>query len=196
MLDTSKVSLIMADLQEHFIGKLEEESFVFPTLIVMDESSVINLQDFMGRYSCVVNIEYINHSYGAYISRVTLRNLNSEDDEAIRMAIKEVAFRHTPDAIGYIAQCLYKPMSKKEFENLTIDSMNKDPEAIRIFHNCFYVKGGEESGHLLITPYILKERKKEEFSFDDSTRNVVTTYGKAWETPTPVLKARIENPYL
>jgi hypothetical protein len=198
MLDTSTVSFIMTDMQTRLISKLEEESFVFPSLIVMDRETIINLQDFMGRYSCVVNVEYINHAYGAYITQVTFRNKNNEDDAAIHQAIKEIAFRHRPDAIGYFAQCLYKPMNRKEYDQLTTDGMNMDPEAIRIFHNCFYIKDGEKEGHLLITPYLLKDqdKEKEEFSFDDSNRFVVTTFDKAWETPTASLKARIENPYL
>jgi len=202
MLDTSQVSLIMTDMQEHLIGKLEEEGFIFPSLIVMNKESMINLQDFLGRYPCVADIVYLNRSYEAYISqevyvtRVTFRNLNNEDDEAIRQAIKEITFRHQPDAIGYFAQCLYKSMKKKEYDNLTIDTMNMDPEAIRIFQNFFYIRGGEEKGHILITPYLLKDRKEEDFDLDNLSRYVVTTFDKTWEIPSSVLKAIIENPYL
>lgn len=202
MLDTSQVSLIMTDMQEHLIGKLEEEGFIFPSLIVMNKESMINLQDFLGRYPCVVDVVYLNRSYKAYISqevyvtRVTFRNLNNEDDEAIQQAIKEITFRHQPDAIGYFAQCLYKPMKKKEYENLTTDEMNMDPETIRIFHNCFYVKGGEEKGYILITPYVLKDRQEKDFDLDGSSRYIVTTFDKTWEIPSSALKARIENPYL
>lgn len=198
MLKESQVSLIMTDMQGLLIEKLEKDGFIFPTLIIMNNETMISIDDLIDRYQCILNIEYSSNELGIYITRLTLRNRDINDDEAILRVISEITLKHQPDAVGYFAQCLYKPMNAKEYAALTTDSMNTDhPEAIRVFHNCFFVNKGDDKGYLMITPYKLSESKKEDtFHFQDKTKFTVTEIHKCWETPTSILETRIPNPYL
>jgi len=187
----------MTDMQGYHIEKLEREGFVFPTLVIMNEETPIRIDAIQSEYESIVDVEYSDNKYGSYVTLVTMRNRDEIDDEAIPRLAQDIAKKYNPDGIGYFAQCLYKPMNREEYENLTTDIMNKDPDAIRIFHNCFFIKGGSEKGFLMITPYLLSESKKEEeFSLDDSPRHTVSCYGKSWQEPTYAIETRIENPYL
>jgi hypothetical protein len=197
MINSSQASLIMSDMQGLLIKKLETDGYIFPSLILMSDRASIHIGDFMYKYPCILNVEYSDCVQGAYVTRVTFRNRDEKDDEAIQKGIKEISSIYQPDAIGYFAQCLYKPMDMKDYINLTTDSLNRDPETIRVFHNCFFVKGGSEKGFLMITPYKLSENKKEEmFNLDDATKFTTTEVHKGWEVPTSALETRIPNPYL
>jgi len=204
MLDHSEVSLIMCDMQNAFISTIEEEGQSFPTLIIMNRESSIHVDDLLNNYNCILSIEYSPQIYDTYITRITLHNQSTKDDAAILQLIKEITFRHSPDSIGYIAQCLYKPMNKEEFKYSTTDSLNLDPDTIRILHNCFFVKG-DKKGYLMITPYLKIENKEKKtlplfvFDDDDSSESInctVTTFEKPWEIATQNLQTRIPNPYL
>jgi hypothetical protein len=197
MVNSSQASLIMSDMQGLLIKKLETDGYIFPSLIVMSSDAPVRIDDLVYKYPCILNVEYSDNVQGAYVTRVTFRNRDEKDDEAIQKAIKEISFIHQPDAIGYFAQCLYKTMDMKDYINLTTDLLNKDPEAIRVFHNCFFVKNDGEKGFLMITPYMLSENKKEEmFNLDDAIKFTTTEVHKGWEVPTSALETRIPNPYL
>jgi hypothetical protein len=187
----------MTDMQGYLISKIERDGAVFPTLILINEKSLICPDAIQSKYESIVGVEYSNNEYGVYVTLVTMRNRDKVDDEVIPRLAQDIAKSYSPDAIGYFAQCLYKPMNIKEYENLTTDRMNKDPDAIRVFHNCFFVKGGDPKGYLMITPYRLSESKKEEeFKLDDSPRYTVSCFGKSWQIPSDSVETRIENPYV
>lgn len=197
MITTLEASLIMMDMQGYLIEKLEREGLTFPTLIIMNKENHVRMDGIQAEYESVMDIEYSDNKYGSYVTLVTMRNRDEYDDEAIPRLAKDVAKRYSPDSIGYFAQCLYKPMSREEYDNLTTDIMNKDIDAIRIFHVCFFVKGDNDKGYLKVTPYKLSEIKnKEEFILDNSPRYTVSSYGKSWEIPSYSMETRIENPYV
>jgi hypothetical protein len=139
--------------------------------------------------------------YGIYVTRITLRNLDKKDDDTIEEIAKEISFRHSPDSIGYIAQCLYKPMKASEAKKTTDDMMNLDPDTIRVLHNCFFVREDRVTGYLMVTPYIKTDSSKEAdvpvFDLGESvseTYHVMTTE-KPWVVSTKKLQTKISNPY-
>ena len=199
MITDSTASIIMSSIQERLKDKLERESYIFPSLILMNEESHIRIDDLMGSFPCLLNAEYLAFN-NINVTVVAMRNRDESDDQNILDFIQEVTLRYAADATGYIAQVLYKPsMKKEEYDTITIDEMNKDPDTFRVLHNCFFVKSGSEKGFLMITPYVIKESSsssEEDFVLEDSPQNSVITCGKEWQSPEFGLETRIENPYL
>lgn len=197
MLNETTISMVMSGIQEALVKKLEKDGYIYPHLIIMDEKKLVSLDDLRSKYPCIISIENHASTEGISFTGVSMRNRDENDDEAIQELIKEITFRHQPDAVGYISQCLYKPMTINEYKDLTTDKMNKDPDTIRVFHNCFFVKGGDRRGFIMITPYV-KDVDKEDDVFEPNAkpRMVVTQFRKSWESPSHVLETRIPNPYL
>lgn len=197
MVTEEQASLVMSNIQRHMIKKLEREHFVFPSLILMNSDRHVRIDDLTKDFSCILEVNYEDPIYDVYITYITMRNRDEEDDKEILHFIEEVTRKHQADATGYFAQCLYKPMVKKEYEDLTTTSMNLDPDAIRVFHNCFFVKGGDEKGYLMVTPYTLKESSGvEDFQVTEYAPKIATVFNKGWEAPSLTLETRITNPYL
>lgn len=210
MLTTALASLVMTEMQNVLIEKLEQKGYTYPSVVIMDSTRDINADYLLRNFKCVVSVWYSNIQ-GVNVVSITTRNQDERDDEEIQRLIKEVTHKYQPEGLGYFAQCLYKPMTKKELDALTTDSMNKDPEAIRVLHNCFYTKRDKENGYILITPYVLKDNvipdtkdQEDVFSFGedddesaDSCKKVkLIPFHTGWEVTSYVNKARIENPYL
>lgn len=202
MLSTAEVSVIMCDMQGVSIETIEEDGSVFPSLIIMNVEHPIKVDDLPNRYNNILTIEYSPKLYGAYVTRITLRNFNEKEDAAIEEIAKEICFRHSPDSIGYVAQCLYKPMKLSEAKKTTDDMMNLDPDVIRVLHNCFFIREDLVTGYLMVTPYLKTQSTKvsEEpvFDFGESTseESHVMTIEKPWEVSTKKLATKISNPYV
>jgi hypothetical protein len=204
MLSESSVGIIMAGMQEILTSKLEKEGYIYPSLVLMRQGSYVDVQDLRSKYPCLLAAERSIGINDIFITTITLRNRDEDDDQAIIEFIREVTFKHKPEAVGYIAQCLYKPMKKEESDILTTNQMNSDPDAIRVIHNCFFVKGGSPKGYLMVTPYILNTVKKQEeeamfLGADErlaEKEHVYTPMNKTWEEPSYALETRIKNPYV
>jgi hypothetical protein len=215
MLTTTLASLIMTDMQKVLIQKLESETFIYPSVIIMDTTKEINVDAFLGRYSCVLSIWYTS-MHGTNVLCISNRNRDEQDDKQILQVIKDIVCKHQPEGVGYFAQCLYKPMTRKEYASVTTDDMNRDPDAFRVFHNCFFTKY-DKRGYLLVTPYLLKDyeipgteevnKDIEEnlFDLEDTksfaiaapTKKVCSlSFHTEWEVATDTYMPRIENPYV
>lgn len=197
MITEKQASLVMSKIQGYLIKKLEREHFIFPSLILMDRDHHVRVEDLKGDFQCILEVNYEDPVSEIYVTRITMRNRNEEDDGEILRFIEEVTRKHQAEATGYFAQCLYKPMVRQEYDSLTTTSMNMDPDAIRVLHNCFFIKGGNEKGYLMITPYTLKDSKEVmEFQVTEYAPKVATVFSKGWESPSFTLETRINNPYL
>lgn len=204
MLSESCVGIIMAGMQEILTDRLEKEGYIYPSLVLMRQGGYVDVQDLRSKYPCLLAVEKAIGINEIFVTVITLRNRDEDDDQAIIEFIREVTFKNNPEAVGYIAQCLYKPMKKEESSILTTNQMNSDPDAIRVIHNCFFVKGGSPKGYLMVTPYILdttKNQESEAMFLEASERTaekelVYTPMKKAWEEPSYALETRIRNPYV
>lgn len=197
MLNETKVSIAMSGIQDLLVKRIEKDGYVYPTLILMNEKGHVSLEDLKSKYSCILFVENSVSTDAIAFTCVTMRNRDEIDDVAIQELIREITFKHQPEAIGYFSQCLYKPMTREENENLSIDQMNRDPDAIRVLHNCFFVRGGDKKGFLMITPYMKNEERQDDlFDPQAGPTNIVTQFKKSWESPSYALETRIPNPYL
>jgi hypothetical protein len=196
MINTTAVSLIMADMQGIFIEAIQREGYSYPLLIVINEETSINISKLLSKYECILAIDYSDKQYDVFVTLVTFRNRDDKDDQAIIDATKEIAL-HQPNAMGYISQCLYKSMSQEDNMKLTTERMNLESDTIRILHNCFFIKDGDPFGYRMITPYKVKDQKnhgKNDFVFEEPAFSVLT-FNKGWEPASPTLVTRIPNPY-
>ena len=200
MLSETFVSATMTAYQNILIEKLKCEGFIYPSLILMNENGHVNIRGLRDKYPCILFVdESIDTSDlgTSYTIRLTLRNHDEADDESIVKLIREVTHKENPGAVGYFAQCLYKPMDRKEYVTVTTNQMNLDPDTIRVFHNCFFVKGGSEKGYIMVTPYILKKPVKDEGEhFTLREESGIVSFSKSWDVPSAVLETRIQNPYV
>lgn len=196
MVTDIRASLIMSKVQSYLVKKLEREHALFPSIILMDDSQCVRIEDLRGDFPTIVEVKYVGMLDGTNVTIVTMSNRNEEDDQEITRFIKEVTQEHQTEATGYFAQCVYKPMERSEWEGMTTDTMNSDPDCVRVFHNCFFVKGGDEQGHLMVTPYTLKDADvTDDFQIDPVAQKVATLFGKGWESPSFTIETRIDNPY-
>jgi hypothetical protein len=191
MLSTADVSLIMSDTQIDLIKKLERDIYFFPTLVIMHTEGMLSVEEFLNEYTCIVGTEYIAKNKYAYTTRVSLRITCAQEDLTVQELIRELVYLYQPDAIGYIAQCLYK---SEGYRSTSTEELNRDPETIRVIHNCFFVKGDKARGYLMATPYIIKEPKKKVFDLEDKNF-IVSTFFRSWEIATKHYDTRIPNPY-
>lgn len=197
MLNETIVSITMSGIQELLVKRLERDGYVYPTLILMNENRHICLDDLLSKYPIILLVENSKSTEGIAFTCVSMRNRDEDDDAAIQELIREITFRHQPEAVGYFAQCLYKPMTRDENFKLSTDQMNRDPDAIRVFHNCFFVRGGGRKGFIMVTPYMKNEARQDDlFDPQAGPTNVVTQFKKSWEISSSILETRIPNPYL
>jgi len=80
MLDHSEVSILMCEMQNMFIDTIEREGQAFPTLVIMNKESSINVDDLLDNYDCIFSISYSPETHDAYITLVTVRGSNEKDD--------------------------------------------------------------------------------------------------------------------
>lgn len=201
MIEVSTISILMSDMQDRKIKAIEEQGYLFPTLILFHASNLILVDDLRSKYDNILAIEYLTASDTIPVNAtiLTFRNQDDRDDDSIESIIKEVTFAHAPDAIGYLAQCLYKPMKLKEYNETKNLNLENDFEAIRVIHNCFFTREGDKNGYVMVTPFLKKERKKTDQLFDlggdEDTKEDVALFERHWEVASAVLRTSIENPY-
>lgn len=200
MLTSAEASLIMCDMQGIAFTKLEERGGIPPTLFIMNSESSINLDYLYNKYPTVIDVVYSGNDL-THLTVITFRYKDEFDDAAILEICREITFRFKPDAMGFISQCLYKPTTVGEdILNVGSKGLRYDPEAIRVIHNCFFIKGEKNKGYVMSTPYILKdssaEKSLDSFMFEDKKKYTVCSFEKPWDKASDVLKTQIENNYL
>lgn len=137
-----------------------------------------------------------------YIHVFLIRIRTVSDEEMIEKLSKTVAKKLNPDAIGYTSCCLYNEYTNAD--KVSHKDMLMDPEASRILHSTYYIKG-EDTRRDCISPYInrgilnkdksllpdfgYKGRSTLEVNYD------VLIAESGWYTPTEKNIKRINNPF-
>jgi len=191
-------SMIMSSIQDTKVKDIECLGYFYPTLVIINEKSLVLVDDLRVRYPNILEVSYQSTNNISF-TLLTLKNEDEKDDGFSKALREEISFRHRPDAFGYLTRCWYKSIPKRKYKANKKASIKDDPEAINVIHNCFYTKEGDPKGYLMVTPYLVKEahQKKPNFYLGDDTVEYTTLlFYKYWEVSSDTLWPKITNPYL
>lgn len=185
MLEMHRISDLLNIVLERMKNFYRREGYCFPSLLLLNNGSPIYLPDY--QKEIIVSIETDdNPRFNIYKTIISLRISNDKDEAAVQVIANEIAERYKPDAIAFIMQCLYKPKTKiDEIPN----SLQTDPEIIRILHSCAYNSTGK--GIMKIIPYI----NKGEIKIGNENKYDVLFCESPWEIENSELKPCISNPF-
>lgn len=206
MVTSDEAALLMDHAQDGLINYIRQEGFSFPVLVLLKKDSDINPHDLQKIFPSVLDVrnnincaESQTGLYSIYQTIVMLRVASLEDDNAIDDIARDIVFRYEPDAIGFIAQSIYKDMIMKERKELVRGALLTDPDTIRVIHSSFFIKGEKNDGYIKITPYLIGEATLENVVTGEDglpcEKHTVSFSATMWQAGSKILEPRFDHPY-
>lgn len=123
---------------------------------------------------------------------IVINSIEPDNREERNALTAELAERHKPDAIGYVACSLYRSFPEgKGPHHLTLLS---DPEAIKAIVGSYYLIG-DETPRTMIAPYILRHEKYQPDPDDPQQYHDVTIADSGWYWPIGDIPPQLSYPY-
>ena len=167
MVSHAEISLIMDSMLNKSFRYIQNTGGLFPALYLFKKGGPVetrltteesrNLIEHPGEEVCSSKI---------YMT-VELFDHNSHQGEASQSLVRGVVARCKPDAVGIMLIAHYKEFTNKEYKSLAGKfNLAMDPDAIRVIHACYYIRGETTPG-MRVIPFLDRSGEAPCFSVDE-----------------------------
>ena len=167
MVTHTEISLIMDSMINKSFKYIKETGGLFPSLYLFKKGSPLETN--LTEKEATDLIEHAGEEVcksGVYMT-IELFDHNSHQNETVNPLVRGVVTRCKPDAVAIMLIAHYKEFTNKEYKELAGNfNLAMDPEAIRVIHACYYIRG-EKDPVMRVIPFIDRSGEEPDFKNEE-----------------------------